>query len=99
MSLAASCSQLFVPRASGVVCRTCALAHPSLFARAFLQGFSVPAGETYTATEAPKGEFGVYLVSDGSSRPYRCKIRAPDYFHLQGTQLSDCFLSHGCFGI
>jgi NADH dehydrogenase (ubiquinone) Fe-S protein 2 len=50
----------------------------------YSEGFSVPAGETYAATEAPKGEFGVYLVSDGSSRPYRCKIRAPDYFHLQG---------------
>jgi len=44
----------------------------------------VPAGETYTAVEAPKGEFGVYLVSDGSSMPYRCKIRAPGFAHLQG---------------
>merc|ERR1719410_1255518 len=48
----------------------------------FTQGFTVPAGATYTAIEAPKGEFGVYLVSDGSSRPYRCKIKAPGFLHL-----------------
>jgi len=48
----------------------------------FTQGFPVPAGATYTAIEAPKGEFGVYLVSDGSSRPYRCKIKAPGFLHL-----------------
>ncbi|KAJ2995787.1 NADH dehydrogenase Fe-S protein subunit 2 ndufs2 [Globomyces sp. JEL0801] len=48
----------------------------------YSEGYSVPPGETYTAIEAPKGEFGVYLVSDGSSRPYRCKIRAPGFFHL-----------------
>ena len=42
----------------------------------------MPAGSTYTAIEAPKGEFGVYLVSDGTSRPYRCKIRAPGFVHL-----------------
>jgi len=46
------------------------------------EGFSVPAGEVYVATEAPKGEFGVYLVSDGSPRPYRCKIKAPGFAHL-----------------
>jgi len=50
----------------------------------FTQGYSVPEGETYTAIEAPKGEFGVYLVSDGSPRPYRCKLRAPGFTHLQG---------------
>ena len=50
----------------------------------FTEGVRVPAGEVYTAVEAPKGEFGVYLVSDGSSRPYRCKIRAPGFSHLQG---------------
>jgi NADH-quinone oxidoreductase subunit D len=51
----------------------------------YTEGYHVPAGETYTAVEAPKGEFGVYLVSDGSNRPYRCKIRAPGFAHLQGT--------------
>jgi NADH-quinone oxidoreductase subunit D len=49
----------------------------------YTEGYHVPAGETYTAVEAPKGEFGVYLVSDGSNRPYRCKIRAPGFAHLQ----------------
>jgi NADH-quinone oxidoreductase subunit D len=51
----------------------------------YTEGYHVPAGETYTATEAPKGEFGVYLVSDGSNRPYRCKIRSPDFAFLQST--------------
>jgi len=50
----------------------------------YTEGFHVPASETYTAVEAPKGEFGVYLVSDGGNRPYRCKIRAPGFAHLQG---------------
>ncbi len=49
----------------------------------YTEGFHVPEGEVYTAVEAPKGEFGVYLVSDGSNKPYRCKIRAPGYAHLQ----------------
>jgi len=57
----------------------------------YTEGFHVPAGETYTAVEAPKGEFGVYLVSDGSNRPYRCKIRAPGFAHLQGLD----FMSRG----
>jgi len=48
----------------------------------FTQGYQVPPGATYTAIEAPKGEFGVYLISDGSSRPYRCKIKAPGFAHL-----------------
>lgn len=51
----------------------------------YSEGYHVPAGETYTAVEAPKGEFGVYLISDGSNKPYRCKIRAPAYAHLQGS--------------
>ena len=60
------------------------------------EGFHVPAGEVYCAVEAPKGEFGVYLVADGSNKPYRAKIRAPGYLHLQamdymakGHQLAD----------
>ncbi len=57
----------------------------------FTEGFHVPVGETYTCVEAPKGEFGVYLVSDGSNKPYRCKIRAPGFSFLQATE----FLSKG----
>ena len=52
----------------------------------YTEGFHVPAGETYTAVEAPKGEFGVYLIADGSNRPYRCKIRAPGFPHLQAME-------------
>lgn len=47
------------------------------------EGFILPAGETYTATEAPKGEFGVYLISNNTEKPYRCKIKAPGFGHLQ----------------
>jgi NADH dehydrogenase (ubiquinone) Fe-S protein 2 len=50
----------------------------------FSEGFNVPANEKYTAIEAPKGEFGVYLVSDDTGYPYRCKIKAPGFLHLQG---------------
>jgi NADH-quinone oxidoreductase subunit D len=49
----------------------------------FTEGYRPPPGEVYACVEAPKGEFGVYLVSDGTNRPYRCKIRAPGYPHLQ----------------
>jgi NADH-quinone oxidoreductase subunit D len=49
----------------------------------YTEGYHVPAGATYTVVEAPKGEFGVYLVADGSNRPYRCKIRATGFSHLQ----------------
>ena len=49
----------------------------------YTEGFHVPAGEVYTHVEAPKGEFGVYLVADGTNKPYRCKIRAPGFPHLQ----------------
>jgi NADH-quinone oxidoreductase subunit D len=62
----------------------------------YTEGYHVPAGEVYAAVEAPKGEFGVYLVADGSNKPYRCKIRAPGFVHLQamdficrGHQLAD----------
>jgi len=62
----------------------------------YTEGFHVPAGETYAAVEAPKGEFGVYLIADGSNRPYKVKIRAPGYAHLAamdhmgtGHQLAD----------
>ncbi|ORZ34103.1 nife hydrogenase-like protein [Catenaria anguillulae PL171] len=53
----------------------------------YSEGYSVPPGETYTVIEAPKGEFGVYLVSDGSNKPYRCKIRAPGFVHLSACDL------------
>ncbi|MDA0938821.1 MAG: NADH-quinone oxidoreductase subunit D [Proteobacteria bacterium] len=52
----------------------------------YTEGYRVPKGEIYTAVEAPKGEFGVYIVADGSSKPYRCRIRAPGFFHLQGLE-------------
>ena len=53
----------------------------------FTEGVVVPRGETYAATEAPKGEFGVYLLSNGTNRPYRCKIKAPGFGHLQGLDM------------
>lgn len=53
----------------------------------YSQGTSISAGETYTAIEAPKGEFGVYLVSNGTNKPYRCKIKAPGFAHLQGLNM------------
>jgi NADH-quinone oxidoreductase subunit D len=57
----------------------------------YTEGYRVPEGETYTAVEAPKGEFGVYVVADGTNKPYRCKIRAPGFAFLQATD----FLSKG----
>lgn len=57
----------------------------------YTEGYSVPAGEYYGAVEAPKGEFGVYLYSDGTNKPYRCKIKAPGFAHLQGLD----FMSKG----
>ena len=57
----------------------------------YTEGFHVPAGETYTVVEAPKGEFGVYLVADGTNRAYRCKIRSPGFAHLQAMD----FLTRG----
>ncbi len=52
----------------------------------FTEGYRVPAGEAYAAVEAPKGEFGVYIISDGSSKPHRCRVRAPGFAHLQGLE-------------
>ncbi|MBI1300474.1 MAG: NADH-quinone oxidoreductase subunit D [Alphaproteobacteria bacterium] len=57
----------------------------------YTEGYHVPAGQTYRAVEAPKGEFGVYLVSDGTNKPYRCRIRAPGFSHLQALD----FMSRG----
>ena len=57
----------------------------------YTEGYRVPEGETYTAVEAPKGEFGVYMIADGTNRPYRLKIRAPGFPHLQGLD----FMSKG----
>jgi NADH-quinone oxidoreductase subunit D len=56
----------------------------------YSEGFRVPAGEVYVAVEAPKGEFGVYLVSDGTNQPYRCKIRAPSFAHLSAMDFLTC---------
>jgi len=57
----------------------------------YSEGYAVPAGEAYVSVEAPKGEFGVYLVSNGTNRPYRCRIKAPGFLHLQGLD----FMSKG----
>jgi NADH-quinone oxidoreductase subunit D len=57
----------------------------------YTEGFHVPEGETYTAVEAPKGEFGVYLIADGSNKPYKCHIRAPGFYHLSALD----FMSKG----
>jgi len=72
----------------------------------YTEGFHVPAGETYACIEAPKGEFGVYLVSDGTNKPYKAKIRAPGYAHLQamdytasGHMLADVSAIMGSFDI
>jgi NADH-quinone oxidoreductase subunit D len=53
----------------------------------YTEGYHVPAGTTYTVTEAPKGEFGVYMIADGTNRPYRVKIRAPGFAHLQAMEV------------
>jgi len=58
----------------------------------YTEGFALPFGETYSATEAPKGEFGVYLISNGTEKPYRCKIKAPGFGHLQA--LNDMSQGH-----
>src|SRR6266581_4927848 len=55
---------------------------PPYHFKLYSEGHHVPAGEVYAAVEAPKGEFGVYLIADGTNRPYKCKIRAPSFAHL-----------------
>lgn len=72
----------------------------------FTEGYHVPAGEVYAAVEAPKGEFGVYLVADGTNKPYRCKIRAPGFPHLhvldyacRGHMLADVSAILGSFDV
>jgi len=60
--------------------------------KTFTEGIVLPHGETYTATEAPKGEFGIYLISNNTEKPYRCKIRAPGFAHLQA--LNDMSVGH-----
>ena len=72
----------------------------------YTEGFHVPEGEVYAAVEAPKGEFGVYLVADGTNKPYRCKIRAPGFPHLaaldmmtKGHQLADMSANIGSLDI
>ena len=57
------------------------------------EGFVLPENYEYTAAEAPKGEFGVFIMSDNSGKPYRCKFRAPGYYHLQGLD----FMSRNAF--
>jgi NADH-quinone oxidoreductase subunit D len=52
----------------------------------YTEGYHVPAGEAYAAVEAPKGEFGVYIISDGGNIPHRCRVRAPGFAHLQGLE-------------
>ncbi len=73
-------NKIFPPRRSEMKRSMEALIHHF---KLYTEGFHVPAGEVYAAVEAPKGEFGVYLVSDGSNKPYKCKIRAPGFAHLQ----------------
>ena len=73
-------NKIFPPRRSEMKRSMEALIHHF---KLYTEGFHVPAGEVYVAVEAPKGEFGVYLVADGSNKPYKCKIRAPGFAHLQ----------------
>jgi len=73
-------NKIFPPRRAAMKRSLEALIHHF---KLYTEGFHVPAGEVYAAVEAPKGEFGVYLVSDGSNKPYKCKIRAPGFAHLQ----------------
>lgn len=69
-----------MPERAEIECSMEALIHHFKLAS---EGYHVPEGATYTAIEAPKGEFGVYLIADGTNKPYRCKIRPPSFAHLQ----------------
>lgn len=80
--------KLTAPTRSGMKTSMEALIHHFKY---FSEGYTVPEGESYGCVEAPKGEFGVYMVSDGSNKPYRCKLRAPGFTHLQSLD----FLSKG----
>jgi NADH-quinone oxidoreductase subunit D len=73
-------NKVFPPRRAEMKTSMEALIHHF---KLYSEGYHVPAGEVYVATESPKGEFGVYLVSDGTNRPYRCKIRPTAFSHLQ----------------
>ena len=73
-------SKVFPPRRTEMKTSMEALIHHF---KLYTEGYHVPAGEVYVATESPKGEFGVYLVADGTNRPYRCKIRPTGFSHLQ----------------
>jgi NADH-quinone oxidoreductase subunit D len=79
-SVAVEDSKIFPPRRAEMKRSMEALIHHF---KLYTEGFHVPAGEVYVAVEAPKGEFGVYLVADGTNKPYKCKIRAPGFAHLQ----------------
>lgn len=84
----AECAKVVPPKREAMKHSMEALIHHF---KLYTEGFHVPAGEVYAAVEAPKGEFGVYLVADGSNKPYRCKIRTPGFAFLQATD----FLTKG----
>jgi NADH-quinone oxidoreductase subunit D len=73
-------SKVFPPKRAEMKTSMEALIHHF---KLYTEGYHVPEGEVYVATESPKGEFGVYLAADGSNRPYRCKIRPTAFSHLQ----------------
>ena len=81
-------NKIVPPKRGEMKCSMEALIHHF---KLYTEGYHVPAGEVYAAVEAPKGEFGVYLVADGTNKPYKCKIRAPGFAHLQAMD----FLTRG----
>jgi NADH-quinone oxidoreductase subunit D len=82
--VAAQDNKIFPPRRGEMKRSMEALIHHF---KLYTEGFHIPPGEVYAAVEAPKGEFGVYLISDGTNQPYKCKIRAPSFAHLQAMDL------------